>query len=293
MERLWGALVPSAAGLTFDQMTANGKLKALIVMNDNPLMLAPRRSRVRKMLESVDFLAVIDSLPTDTANLAHVVLADVSPWAKEGTTTSADRRVLRLNPATAPPGEARQGWHILSDLGARLAQRLNPGEIRIRYQSAAEIMNEMAQVIPLYANATYREMDSGAQQNIDGLGPKKADRQSVPAVAAPESGRGFRLTASRSLYTSYEGAAIHSPDADKLHREERVALNPSDAPALGIAEGEDVVLRNDRGELRVEAHLTKAIAAGTAHVPLYLYSGAVSELFDSDSAIAAVDISRA
>ena len=50
-------------------------------------------------------------------------------------------------------------------------------------------------------------MDSGAQQNIDGLGPKKADRQSVPTVAAVENGRGFTLMTSRSLYTSYEGAA--------------------------------------------------------------------------------------
>ena len=149
-------------------MTADGKLKALVVMNDNPLMLAPGRARVRQMLESLDFLAVIDSLPTDTAGIAHVVLPDVSPWAKEGTTTSADRRVLRLHPATAPQGDARQGWRILSDLGTRLAERLNPGEIRIRYQSAAEIMDEIAQVIPLYANATYREMDSGTQQTIDG-----------------------------------------------------------------------------------------------------------------------------
>jgi formate dehydrogenase alpha subunit len=293
IERLWGAPMPSAAGLTFEDMVADGTLKALVVMNDNPLMLAPARPRVQKSLESLDFLAVIDSLPADTANLAHVVLPDVSPWAKEGTTTSADRRVLRLHPATAPQGDARQGWHILSDLGARLTERLNSGEIRIRYQSAAEIMDEMAQVIPLYANATCREMDSGAQQAIDGLGPKMADRQAVPAVAAPENGRGFRLTASRSLYTSYEGAAIHSPEADKLHREDRVALNPSDGQALGIAEGEDVVLRNDRGELRAKAHLTKAIATGTAHVPLYLDGGAVSELFDSDAAIAAVDISRA
>jgi predicted molibdopterin-dependent oxidoreductase YjgC len=256
-------------------------------------MLAPDRSHVRKMLESLDFLAVIDSLPTDTANLAHAVLVDVSPWAKEGTTTSADRRVLRLHPATAPQGDARQGWRILSDLGARLAERLNPGEIRIRYQSAAEIMDEMAQVVPLYVNATYREMDSGAQQNIDGLGPKKAVRQAVPAVAAPENGHEFRLTASRSLYTSYEGAAVHSPDADKLRREEHVALNPADAASLGVAEGEQVIIRNDGGEMRVKAHFTNAVAPGTAHIPLYLDGGAVGDFFGDNAAVAAVAILRA
>jgi predicted molibdopterin-dependent oxidoreductase YjgC len=293
IERPWGATIPPATGLTFDEMAANGKLKALVVMNDNPVMLAPGRARVRRLLESLDFLAVIDSLATDTANAAHVLLADISPWAKEGTTTSGDRRVLRLHPATAPQGDAQQGWRILSDLGARLAERLNPGEIRIRYQSAAEIMDEMSEVIPLYAHATYREMDSGSQQEIDGLGPTKAERQSVPAIATPENGRFFRLTASRGLYTSYEGAAIHSPDADRLHREEHVALNPAHAVSLGIAEGDRVVLRNDRGELRVKAHFTNAVAPGAAHVPLYLEGGAVGELFDGEGAVAAVDISPA
>src|SRR5207249_1387272 len=208
-----------------------------------------------------------------------------------GTTTSADRRVLRLDPAAAPQGEARQGWRILSDLGARLAERLNPGEIRIRYQSAAEIMDEMSQVIPLYANTTYREMDSGAQQAIDGLGPSKAERQSVLSKAG-ESGAGFRLIATRSLYMSYEGAAIHSPDADKLHREEHVALNPADAASLGVAQGDSVLLRNGGGELRLKAHVTNAVAPRTAHVPLYYDGAAVAALFDADAPTANVDIVR-
>ena len=291
MEQLWGAPVPSPAGLTFEDMTADPKLKALVVMNDNPLMLAPGRSRVRGALEALDLLVVIDSLPTDTAQLGHVVLPDVSPWGKEGTTTGADRRVLRLNAAASPHGEARQGWRILSEFGARLADRLNPGEIRIHYQSVAEIMEEMAQVIPLYAKASYREMDSGAQQHLDGLGPTKAERQAVSSVTS-RNGAGFRLTATRSLYTSYEGAAIHSPDADKLHREEHVALNPADATSLGVAQGDSVLLRNGGGELRLKAHVTNAVAPRTAHVPLYYDGAAVAALFDADAPTANVDIVR-
>jgi len=291
LERLWGAPLSPSSALTFEEMIADGKLKALVAMNDNPFMLSPDRAQVRKALEALDLLLVIDSLPTDTAQLAHIVLADVSPWAKEGTTTSADRRVLRLDPAAAPQGDARQGWRILADLGSRLAERLHPGEIRIRYQAASEIMEEMAQAIPLYANATYREMDSGAQQTFDGLGPSKAERQAVLSKAS-ENGTGFRLTATRSLYMSYEGAAIHSPDADKLRREEHVALNPADASSLSISEGDQVAIRNDRGQLQAKAHLTNAVAPGTAHVPLYLDGGTVSALFDAGAAVAAVDIVR-
>ena len=192
MERHWGAPIPSAAGLTFEQMTADGKLKALLVLNDNPLMLAPGSARVKAALESLDFLGVIDSMSTDTAKLAHAVLPDVGAWAKEGTTISADRRVLRLDPAVVPQGEGRQGWRILADLGNRLTERLQSGEVRIHYKSAAHIMDEMAQVIPLYQNAIYSEMDSGEQQRIDGLGPTKAARQQLAPVAASRNG-GFTL----------------------------------------------------------------------------------------------------
>jgi len=42
----------------------------------------------------------------------------------------------------------------------------------------------------------------------------------------------------------------------------------------------------------VKAHITHAVPPGSAHVPLYLDGGAVSELFDGDAAVAVVDISR-
>ncbi len=89
---------------------------------------------------------------------------------------------------------------------------------------------------------------------------------------------------------SYEAAAIHSPNADKLHREEHVALNPADAAALGVAEGDPVVLRNPSGELRTKAHLTNAVAPKTTHVPLYLDGGAVGVLFEAGAAVASVEI---
>jgi predicted molibdopterin-dependent oxidoreductase YjgC len=290
MQRLWGAQLSTAAGLGFEQMLADGQLKALVVMSDNPLMLAPGRARIRTAVNALEFLAVIDSLPTDTAKAAHVVLAGAGPWAKEGTTTSADRRILRLNPATAPQGEARQGWRILSDLGARLVERLSPGEIRISYQSAAEIMEEIAQVVPLYANATYRDMDSGAQQAINGLGPKAATRQRVDVPAPAAQNGGYTLTATRGLYTSYEAAAIHHPDADRLHREDVVQVHPSDAAALGITQDANVVLRNAAGEVRLRAAVTETVQPRTVHAWLPYAGAAVLALFEADAPTAAVEI---
>ncbi|HSP54171.1 MAG TPA: molybdopterin-dependent oxidoreductase [Dehalococcoidia bacterium] len=291
MQRLWGAQLPAAAGLTFEEMRANGNIKALVVMNDNPLMLAPDQARTRKWLESLEFLAVIDSLATDTANLAHAVFPDTGAWAKDGTTTSTDRRVLRLN-QTSPYGESRQGWRVLSELGTRLAERFQPGEIRINYQSAAEIMDEIAQVVPLYANATYREMDPGAQQDIGTLGPRKSERQPVEVLVGAANGNGFALRTGRSLYTSYEAAAVHDADADLLHREDSIKMNPADAASLGVSEGDVVLVRNGRGEIRVKAGVTEAVQPRTVYLPLYYDGGAVTALFEADAAVATVEVSR-
>ena len=292
LEQAWGAPLPTASGLTFEQMLSDDKLKALLILNDNPLFFAPAKPRISEKLAGLEFLAVIDSLPTDTAQAAHVVLPDVGAFGKEGTITSADRRVLRLNAATPPQGEAQPAWRILGDLGTRLAARLKIGELRLNYEGPSEIMDELAQLVPLYSQATYREIESGAQQPLNGLGPKKAVLQSVATAAAPAH-VGFTLTTGRSLYTSYEGAALHSPEADKLHREEFVEIHPADAKELGIAEGDEVTLKGNGGELTIRAHITESGQPRMLYVPLYYDGGAVTALFEDGRASAAVKIAVA
>jgi predicted molibdopterin-dependent oxidoreductase YjgC len=293
MQRLWGAQLPAAAGLTFEQMLSNGNLKALVAIDDNPLMLAAGGSRLQERLDSLEFLAVIDSLPTDTARRADAVLPGVSPWAKEGTTTSADRRVLRMNPAVAAQGEARQGWHILSELGTRLAERTQPGEIRINYQNVSEIMDEIAQVVPLYRDATYREMDSGARQVMDALGPKMASRQDVQPPAVPSTNGGFTLVTSRSLYMSHEAAAIHSPEADRLHREDSIKMNPADAAALGVSEGDRITLAANGGSISAPVDITAAVQQKMLYLPLYFDGGAAMALLSEDTPVVNVQVSGA
>jgi predicted molibdopterin-dependent oxidoreductase YjgC len=291
VERLWGAQLPATSGKGFTEMMADG-IRALVVLNDNPAMLAPGNRGVREMLSNLDFLAVIDSLPTDTANLAHAVLPDSGAWAKDGTTVSADRRVVRLQQAHGLPGEARQGWQILSELGRRLAERTNPGEIRINYAGPAEVMDEMAQVIPLFRNATYREIDSGAQQNTESLGPKSAVRVQVAAPTISRNGK-FALTASRGLFTSYEAAAVHAPDADRLHREDAVRIHPQDAATLGLATGDTVTLRNGGGEVTVSVELTDAVQPKALWLSTLTEAGAAATLFAAGDSVAFVEVSRA
>jgi predicted molibdopterin-dependent oxidoreductase YjgC len=264
-----------------------GSVKALVVLNDNPLMLAPGAS-----LDGIEFLAVIDSLETDTAKAAHALLADSGAWAKEGTAISADRRVLRLNQAHEPRGDAQQGWRILSELGRRLADRFATGEIRINYASAGEIMDEMAQVSPLFRDATYEQLDSGQAQQFDGLGPAATNRVAVQAVRHSNGHDGkFTLTTSRGLYTSYEAAAIHAKDADRLHREDSIRMHPDDATALGVANGDIVTLRRNGEFLQAPISITGAVQPRTLWIASYFDGGAPLALFDAGASVTSVDVS--
>src|SRR5581483_2606631 len=195
-------------------------IRAMAVLSDNPIFFAPEQAAVREALGRLEFLAVIDTVLTDTARLAHVVLPEAGPYAKEGTTTSADRRILRLHQATAPAGSAQPAWHILVSLSERLAARLGTSGVRTSYAGPADIMTEMAESIPLFRNTRYDDLENGSQQALDGAGLRSPQLQHIAEAPPSPSGEGLLLLTGRSLYISYEGAAIHSPNADKLQRDE-------------------------------------------------------------------------
>ncbi|UCH86779.1 MAG: molybdopterin-dependent oxidoreductase [Dehalococcoidia bacterium] len=293
VEKAWGASPPSAAGLGFRgalDAIQEGRIKAMVVLADNPLFVAPDKASLRACLSSLDFLLVIDSVLSDTARMAQVVLPDVSVFGKDGTYTIADRRILRLRGAVAPIGQARPAWRILAELGSALAQGLGVDASTWEYASPDQIMDDIASLVPLYRQARYSELESGAQQDFAGTQPQAAVLQ-PPALEPTAAGEGLVLTASRTLYTSWEGAAIHSPEADKLHREEFVEMNAADAAGLGVEDGQEVILANERGELTIRVKISDSVLPGSVFVPLYYDGGAVTALLGhEDGALARVRI---
>ncbi len=259
-----------------------GRLKAIVVAGDNPFLWAPGREAVREALGALDFLLVIDSLMTETAELAHVVLADVATYGKDGTYTNADRRVLRLKAALAPLGDARPAWLSLRELGRRLAEKLSR-DVKLDVDGPEAIMEEIASVAPAYAEAIYDRLRTGKTRALPSEAPTRAAFQPVSAASDGSAEGLLTLITGRSLYTSLEGAALRSPEADKLHREESVEINPADAAVLHVRQGEEVVLVNGSAELAIAASITDAVPPGVLYIPLYHGGGAVTALFPPDS----------
>jgi len=90
-----------------------------MVHGSNPVLSAPDATGVRRRLADLDLLVVCDLVPSETTELADVVLP-VTQWAEEeGTMTSLEGRVLRRRKAIDAPVEVRSELDVLADL-ARL-----------------------------------------------------------------------------------------------------------------------------------------------------------------------------
>jgi anaerobic selenocysteine-containing dehydrogenase len=105
-----------------------GTIRFLWVSGTNPAVSLPELSRIRSILSQDRlFLVVQDIFPTETTELADVVLP-AATWAeKTGTFTNADRTVHLSDKAVEPPGQACPDLDIFLDYARRMDFRDKDG----------------------------------------------------------------------------------------------------------------------------------------------------------------------
>jgi anaerobic selenocysteine-containing dehydrogenase len=97
------------------------------------------------------------------------------------------------------------------------------------------------------------------------------------------SGDGLRILASRDLYTAADAAALRHPEAEKLHRYDRVQVSEVDAERLRIKDGDELELSAGKLMLRAPATVTDRVAPGSVFVSSLLQGGAVTAFFEGDT----------
>ena len=271
-------VAPDDGGRSFPEIVAAakaGEIRALLIHRDNPLLNAPGTDDIAAALEAVDQLIVIDSLRSTAAEHASVVLAELPFESVRGTITNADRRILLQRQGAPARRDERDALSILSALVSGFGQ--------MAPESAANVMAEISTNVAGYV--PYEQIDSGRTRALDGA----STTCRFQAVGSPDdAGEGLRVITGRSLYTSWQGASIHSEEADQLHREEHALLNPADAEPAGVRSGDEVVLTDGTHELRITAQLDDGVAPGSVYVPHYYDGGAVMALFPLEGTAPAV-----
>ncbi len=157
LELAWGSPLPAAPGLDVAsalQGAVDGRVKAMLVVGDSINFENGLLGDGLAALDALEFLVVQDTFLSAAAQRAEVVLPRSTFAEKEGTFTNLERRIQQFSPAlkAGDDGPRPESWLI-----SQLAQRMNaPG---FQHGSSAEIMDEIATLVPIYAGVSHRRLE--------------------------------------------------------------------------------------------------------------------------------------
>ncbi len=143
ISEVWGideAEMPQAgvSAVEVFQKMREGEIKGLLSICSNMMVSLPDTNKVRESLDGLEFNVCIDFFMSESARHADVVLPGTT-WAEdEGTTTNGEGRVIKINKAIDPPGNAKEDWWILQEI----ARRMGRGRY-FQFNSPREIFDEL------------------------------------------------------------------------------------------------------------------------------------------------------
>ncbi|MBY0277548.1 molybdopterin oxidoreductase family protein [Candidatus Binatia bacterium] len=267
-----------------------GEIKGLLSICFNPAVSLPDTSFTAAALDKLEFYAVIEFFLSETAQHADVVLPGSLHEEDEGTSTTVEGRVVKINAAIKPPGEARLDWQILVDL----AHRLGRGQY-FPYGSTEEIFTEL------------RRASHGGTADYGGITWQRVvDEQGVFWPCPSEGHPGTeRLYEGGRFYTPSGRAKFHPvrwrPPAEEIddaypiwlttgrvvsqylsgtqtrrigplveqYPEPLCEMHPQLAARLGVADGDLVRVRSRRGEITLPAAVVATIRPDTVFIPYH------------------------
>lgn len=292
-ETSWGVASLSAKpGLTLMEMMNEahaGRVKAMYIMGENPVLSDPNQGHVIEALEKLDFLVVQDIFLTETAALADVVLPAAAFLEKKGTVTNTERRVQPMHRVVGPPGEAKDDWWIIT----QIANRMGAGW---SYTGPEQIFDEIRKVTPSYAGITYDRIEKeliqwpcpttehpGTQylhkdKFSRGKGLFTAIEYTNPAEEV-DAEFPLVLTTGRLLEHFHTGTmSRNSKLLDLLVPEGFVEMNPVDAGAQDVSDGETISVSTRRGSIRIKAKVTERAKPHVVFIPFHFYESCANRL---------------
>ncbi len=260
----WGAPVPSELGKKYTEMMEDakrGRIKAMYIVSDSQ-----RVDDVPDVqaLEALEFLVVQDMFLSEAAKRASVVLPSASFAEKDGTITSAERRVQRVRKVIEPIGESRPGWQIMSQLSTKM------GASNFQYEDPSQVMDEIRSLVPTYAGITYDRLGYVGLQwpcssldhpgtlilhsggIIGGKGQLKPVTYQQPSTQADEE---YPLWVMASMVREEKGVL-------ELNGEIVAALNAEDAKASDLSEGDMLEVVTNTGKVTARAKVSSDSAEG-------------------------------
>jgi len=288
----WGKPLPNKPGLTILEMfhgIDEGKIKALYVVGENPLVTDPDLHHVEAALKKLDVFIVQDIFLTQTAKNATLVLPGTSFAEKDGTFSNTERRVLLVRQAIPPVGESRPDWMITQDLSTRCGYPMH-------YASPEAIFEEIKSLTPSYAGMSYARLAAKGLQwpcptaehpgtvflHKDRFSRGKGAFTAIdykPPAEVVDAEYPMWLSTGRSFAHYHSGSMTRvSPSLHQEVPEGYVEISPTDAKTMAIKDGERVKVSSRRGEIQIKAKISGKVNRGVVFIPFHFAETAANVL---------------
>ena len=276
-----------------------GKIKAIWIMNTNPVVSMPDANAVKAALKNCDFVVVQDCVQnTDTTQVGNVLLPSTTWGETDGSVTNSDRTISIQRQFMQAPENARPDWWILSEVAKRMGWKKY-----FNYKNAVEIFREHAQLSGFENNGS-RDFDISAfseisEQEYNDLKPvqwpvnkqnpngtkrmfvdnkfftssKKAQLITItPRQPTSKRSKKYPLMLNTGRVRDQWHSMTRTAKTAKLmaHIDEPyVAINPKDAAKYGVKSGELARVKNKLGEFIGRVDITKNQRQGDVFIPLH------------------------
>ncbi len=287
-ENEWGTIINSEKGLDAVEMleaALSGDIKAMLVLGEGPEFSRPNLGEIKRSFDELEFLVVVTPFLNATAKTADIVLPAATFIEKEGTYTNNERRISRVRKGFNPLEESRAEWEILSALASRMNYAMN-------YKSSAEIMDEIANLTPIYNNVNYQALDNkGLQWPCDDSnkqGTKYLSRENlikdrielIPVEYSlsqkeetkKEGPFKFNVMIGRILFHFKTG--FMDPQIEALEsfiEDPYIEINSKDAENLELINEEKVKVVTKYGEIKARVYVSKRVNPGSVFIPFQYF----------------------
>jgi formate dehydrogenase major subunit/formate dehydrogenase alpha subunit len=304
-EAAWGAPLSNKIGLTVTEMipaAGEGRIKALYILGEDPVMSDPDSQHIRHCLEACDFILLQEIFPSETSAFADVLLPGVSFAEKSGTFTNTERRVQMVCQAIDPLGHALPDWIITRDLARRvlsIEDRALDGSPYATwdYTNTSEIMAEIAMLTPSYAGVTHERLERGERlqwpvigldhpgtpilhrtQFARGVG-KFMPIDHVPPAEMPDDEYPMLLSTGRVLYHWHGGEMTRRAQGLlEVYNQPLIEVHPDDARRMGLNGNRRVRVTSRRGRIEAEAWVTERVPPGMVYANFHFPEASANEL---------------
>ena len=283
---IWDAVIPTEPGLAAPEMIheiATGKIKALYIIGENPVMSEPQSTFVSWMMQRLDLLIVQDIFPTETSQYADIFLPAAVVGEKEGTFTNAARRIQHTASGLEPPGEVKADWQILQELANALGRKWN-------YRSSEDIWQEIRQAAPIFSGITYDRLNDSAgifwpcyddkhpgtpRLYEDGFTFPDRRARFIPApppenLMEPTSDYPYVLITGRLLEHFNTGEMTRrSKKLMRVRNESYIEINTADAEKATLSEDDIVRVTSPYGTVILKLKISKAVPTGYLFAPIH------------------------